>query len=55
MGTAGEVTVKFTDGRSEDLALQTGECGMLELVEKVRPFDYAGPESLKAVQLQVRM
>ena len=38
MGTAGEVTVKFADGKSEDLTLQTGECGMLELVEKARPF-----------------
>ncbi|KAK9822184.1 hypothetical protein WJX81_008194 [Elliptochloris bilobata] len=36
MGTSDELVIKFADGQSEDLVLHTGECGMLELVEKIR-------------------
>jgi hypothetical protein len=38
MGTAGPVVIKFADGQTEDLALDTAECSTLELIEKARLF-----------------
>ncbi len=36
MGTAGPIVIKFADGQTEDLILDTAECTTVELIEKAR-------------------
>ena len=55
MGAAGVVIIKFADGKSDDLTLQTGECGMLELVEKARPFPFCKALLARAAERQPRL